>query len=78
MRKGFSVVALIVTGHVSITLEHIFVNHQPLETDWPSTVQPVRADAHLCTQPVSEAVRKPRRSIVEYGRRINRLQELRG
>jgi len=54
---------------------HVFVDHQPLQTNGATGVDPACADPHLRAEPIAEAVRKARAGIDESPRRVHRAAE---
>ena len=78
MRKGLRLRADIVSHHVTLPHQTIFVDHQSIESYRAAGMRFIGADADLSAFAKAKAIRKPGRGIVHDGGRIDALEELRG
>jgi len=56
---------------------HVLVDHQSLQTNGATRMDPARADPHLRAEPIAEAVRKARAGVDESPCRVHRAAERR-
>src|SRR5678816_2805884 len=53
VREWSGILPFVGCGNVAIADELVLVDHQPVDTDRPTGVSPIRADAHLGAEPVA-------------------------
>src|SRR5256885_1192732 len=68
----------VVSYHVALSDQTIFVDYQPIQTYRATGMGFVRTDADLCPFAKAKAIRKTCRGIMHDGGRINICQELPG
>ncbi len=78
MRKRLGLRADVVSYHVTLPHQTVFVDHQPIESYRATGVRFIRTDADLSASAKAKAIRKTGRGIVHDGSRIDAPEELRG
>src|SRR5580704_6580304 len=75
MQKRASARPLVIARHLAVSTENIFVCRKPVQSYRATSVQPARADPDLSAEPVTIAVCKTGRGIMEDACGIHLLQK---
>ena len=78
MHKGPGLRADIISHHMALPHQTVFVDHQPIESYRAAGVRFIRANADLSAFAKAKAIGKTGRGIVHDSGRIDMIEKLRG